>query len=137
MIILIGTDHALLEGLAQLLAGAGHRVSVASSLDEAEDISDERAPLMLVVDRRALASDGDRRLSRLPLAAGGAIVLYRTAGDDGRSSALSHGVARLTLADLNLPLERQRLAALAQYVRTRARESGRGRVDTPPESHAS
>lgn len=136
MFLLIGQDEALLEGLAQLLAGAGHRIRVARSLDEAEELAHQSAPLMILVDRGSVIVDGGERVSRIPLASGGAFVLYRTTSDQGPNLALAHGIARQTLADLALPLERQRLAALAQYVNARARESGRIRFDTPPERRA-
>lgn len=136
MLILIGTDDALLEGLAQLLAGAGHKVQVAHSVADAEEIARQSSPLLVVIDRDSVASDNGEAASRIPLASGGAFVLYRTTSDQGGSLALAHGIARQTLADLALPLERQRLAALAQYVKARARESGRVRFDTPPERRA-
>lgn len=136
MLILIGTDDALMEGLAQLLAGAGHKVQVAHSVADAEEIATQSAPLLVVIDRESVASDSGEAASRIPLASGGAFVLYRTTSDQGGSLALAHGIARQTLADLALPLERQRLAALAQYVKARARESGRVRFDTPPERRA-
>ena len=77
-----------------------------------------------------LADDGARAFG-LPLAPGGAVVRARTAADDAPPPALSHGIARHVLADLMLPLERARLFALAQYVRARAHESGRGWSSAP------
>ena len=136
MLILIGSDDALLEGLAQLLAGAGHKVKVAHSVEEAEELARQAAPLLVVIDRESVAADSGEAASRIPLASGGAFVLYRTTSDQVGNLALAHGIARQTLADLALPLERQRLAALAQYVKARARESGRVRFDTPPARHA-
>jgi len=136
MMILIGSDDALLEGLAQLLAGAGHRVQVAHSVADADELARQAAPLLVVVDRESVSGDSGAMVSRIPLAPGGAYVLYRTTNDQGSSLALAHGIARQTLADLSLPLERQRLVALAQYVKARARESGRVRFDTPPERRA-
>lgn len=136
MFLLMGQDEALLEGMAQLLAGAGHGVRVARSLDEAEELARQRAPLLIVVDRTTVSADGGERLSRLPLAPGGAFVMYRTTNDQSPNLALAHGIARQTLADLSLPLERQRLAALAQYVNARARGSGRFRYEPPPERRA-
>lgn len=136
MLLLIGPDEALLEGLAQLLAGSGHPVRVARSLDDAEELGRQSPPLLIVIDRASVIPDGGARVSRIPLAPGGAFVLYRTTSDQGPNLALAHGIARQTLADLTLPLERQRLAALAQYVNARARESGRIRFDTPPERRA-
>ena len=136
MLVLIGTDDALLEGLAQLLAGAGQTVQVARSVDEAEEIALTGKPLLVVVDRATVAGVAGERLAALPQVPGGAIVLYRTTSDHGAMTSMPHSVARLTLADLTLPLERQRLVALAQYVKSRARGSGRVRHDTPPERHA-
>lgn len=134
MLLLIGTDEALLEGLVQLLAGSGHKVRVAVGLEEAEELALLEPPLLIVVDRRTVASESGEAVAALPLVAGGAIVLYRTTSDQGALTSLPHAVARLTLADLTLPLERQRLVALAQYVKVRARESGRMRPpETPPE----
>lgn len=136
MLILIGHDDALLEGLAQLLAGAGHGVRVARSVPEAEELAQASAPLLIVIDRASVVHDQGEAAARIRLAPGGAFVLYRTTSDQGGSLALAHAIARQTLADLSLPLERQRLAALAQYVKARARESGRVRFDTPPERRA-
>jgi DNA-binding NtrC family response regulator len=136
MLIVIGPDDALLEGLAQSLVGAGHRVSVAHTIDEAADLAQQSPPLLFVVDRETVAGSGAPRLASLPMAPGGAIVIYRTSDDHSSSVTLPHRVARITLADLELPLERQRLVALAQYVKARAKESGRVHFDTPPERHA-
>lgn len=135
MLVLIGTDEALLEGLAQTLAGAGQTVRVARSVDEAEELSQGTKPLLVVVDRATVAGIAGDRLAALPQVPGGAIVLYRTTNDAEGLMTMPHAVARLTLADLTLPLERQRLVALAQYVKTRARGSGRARFDVPPERH--
>jgi DNA-binding NtrC family response regulator len=136
MLLLIGTDEALLEGLAQTLAGAGHTVQVAHSVDEAEEAAQAKKPLLVVIDRRALTVGMGDRLAALPQVPGGAIVLYRSTSDQEAHVTMPHGVARLTLADLTLPLERQRLVALAQYVKSRARGSGRVRFDTPPSRRA-
>jgi len=136
MLVLIGTDDALLEGLAQTLAGASLPVRVARSVDEAEELSQGAKPLLVVVDRATVAGIAGERLAALPQVPGGAIVLYRTSNDQQALMTMPHTVARLTLADLTLPLERQRLVALAQYVQSRARGSGRARFDAPPERQA-
>ena len=136
MLILVGRDDALLEGLTQLLAGGGHRVRIAHSVGEAEELAGQDLPLLVVVDRALLGEGLCDIVTRIPLAPGGAIVLYRTTSDAAAPVSLAHGLARLTLADLELPLERQRLAALAQYVGSRARNSGRVRFDTPPRQNA-
>lgn len=134
MILLVGTDESLMEGLTQLLAGSGHRVQLAHSIDEAEEIALRTPPLLAVLDRATVLNDGGASVGQIALAPGGAYVLYRTTSDAGASSARS--IARQTLADLTLPLERHRLLALAQYVSARARESGRAQLDTPPERRA-
>lgn len=132
-LLLLGSNEALLEGLMQALSSAGHRTRVAYTLDEAEEIAVAVRPLMIVAERSLIVADSDSLTAgRLPFAAGGALVLYREHGDEGASVGLPHALARVTLADLTLPLERQRLLALAQYVEARARESGRGESDTPP-----
>ena len=77
-VLLVGSDVALLEGLAQSLAGLGHRPLVAHSLGEARDLAARKPPLMMVVDR-ALASTAGAELLSIPIVAGGARVLYRAA----------------------------------------------------------
>ena len=131
-IVLIGSDPALLEGLAQTLAAGGHRALLATSIAEARELSASSRPLVAVIERQ-LAMTGSEVLG-LPLARGGALLLYRTAATTGGS--LSAPMQRATLADLTLPLERQRLVALIQSVEERARLTGRGRHPTPPELRA-
>jgi DNA-binding NtrC family response regulator len=130
-VMLVGTDMALLEGLAQALAALGHTLKVARTLAEARELSSAQAPLVLVVDR-ALASSAGAELLGAPLAAGGARLLYRTASSP--LAPLLPALQRAVLADLTLPLERHRLAALVQSVGERARLSGRSMRHTPPES---
>jgi DNA-binding NtrC family response regulator len=129
--MLIGSDVALLEGLAQSLAAQGHAPTVARSLTEARELSIPHAPLVLVVDR-SLASNSGAELLGTPLAAGGARLLYRTAATP--LAPLLPALQRAVLADLTLPLERHRLAALVQSVGERAQASGRTSRQTPPES---
>lgn len=130
-VMLVGTDVALLEGLAQSLAALGHGSRVAQSLAEAFALSSVHAPLILVVDR-ALASSGGTELLSSPLAAGGARLLYRT--DATPLGPLPPALQRAVLAELSLPLERHRLVALIESVGERARLSGRSLRHTPPES---
>jgi two-component system NtrC family response regulator len=130
-VMLVGGDVALLEGLAQSLAALGHTPRVARSLAEARELSDGQAPLVLVVDR-ALAANAGAELLAAPLAAGGARLLFRTASSP--LAPLLPSLQRAVLADLTLPLERHRLAALVQSVGERARLSGRTPRQTPPES---
>jgi DNA-binding NtrC family response regulator len=130
-VLLVGSDVALLEGLAQSLAGLGHRTRVATTLSEAREAAANRVPLVLVLDR-ALASSSGAELLAVPIGAGGARVLYRAAAT--KPIALLPALQRAVLADLTLPLERQRLAALVQSIGERANTTGRTPRHTPPES---
>jgi DNA-binding NtrC family response regulator len=131
MVLLIGEDGALLEGLAQMLAGAGHNARVALTLTEALEVAAARAPMISVVDRR-LALD-EPEIFRIPMARGGAFLLYRS--NAVAQDPLPPNVQRLVLAELTLPLERHRLFALIRHVTDRARVTGR-KDPTPPEHRA-
>ncbi len=132
MILLIGQDDALVEGLAQLLAGAGYVPRIARSLDDATEQAARVLPLAAVVDRELAIEEP--ALLRIPLAAHGAVLLYRA---DGSSAApLPAALARFVLADLSLPLERHRLLALVQRLAERARATGRAPQQPPPEQRA-
>lgn len=127
-ILLVGADAALLEGIAQALAAAGHHVLTAASLAEASFIATAAPPLLAVVDRALLATSAD--VHGLGLAAGGAVVAF---GDP--AAPLPGPVRRAVLAELRLPLERARLTALAAHVEARVVRTGRGVTShTPPES---
>ncbi|MBC7673327.1 MAG: hypothetical protein H7247_12985 [Polaromonas sp.] len=132
-VMLVGGDVALLEGLAQSLAGVGHRPVVAATLQDAREVAADSPPLVLIVER-SLASSAGAELLRVPIAAGGARLLYRTAST--APAPLLPALQRAVLADLTLPLERQRLAALVQSVGDRAKTTGRAPRHTPPESRA-
>lgn len=130
-VMLVGTDVALLEGLAQALAALGHTPRVARTLAEGRELSVAQAPLVLVVDH-ALASVAGAELLATPLASGGVRLLYH-AGASALAPLLP-SLQRAVLAELTLPLERHRLVALVQSVGERARLSGRTPRHTPPES---
>src|SRR3970282_1431237 len=119
MILLVGGNAALLEGLAQALANTGQRVVASHLLDEALELQAHRPPCLTVAER-SLVSESEPAKSFLngTLAGGGALVTYREAGDTSR--ALPALLARHVLADLVLPLERHRLVALAPPLATRA-----------------
>ena len=136
MILLAGGNTALLEGLAQALANTGQRVVVAHSLEEASEL-EVRNPTILTVAERGLVTDTDagRNFLRVTMAGGGALVTYREAGDTSR--ALPAVLARHVLADLVLPLERNRLVALAEHLASRAKAVGRPADATLPDSPAS
>jgi DNA-binding NtrC family response regulator len=132
-VLLVGADAALLEGLAQSFAAVGYAPQVASSLHEARDAAITAAPLLAVVDRE-LAAEANADALAIPLAPGGALVLYHTTVDTRPS--ISPTLQRSVMADLALPLERNRLMALAQHVQDRLRATGRGTRNTPPEQQA-
>ncbi|MEP6496144.1 MAG: hypothetical protein ABJF01_25950 [bacterium] len=125
-ILLVGTELPLLEGLAQSFAALGFTPTTAQSLQEARDFAAQHPPLVAVVSR-SLAAAGSADALSIPLAPGGALVLFRSVGSV--LVTLSPTVQRAVLADLTLPLERNRLVALVQHVGERAKATGRGRWD--------
>lgn len=129
--LVIGSDDGVLEGIAQVLATAGHRPLIARSLDEAAQLIATDWPLVALIERGCAM---DAEFSRLRLPPGTALVLYRA--EEGPQIALPATVQRMTLADLVLPWERQRLVALVQRLAERAQAVGRPRIDTPPETRA-
>jgi hypothetical protein len=106
---------------------------VATSLAEARELALSQAPLVLVV-ARSLASSAGAELLAIPLAAGGARLLYRAAAVP--LAPLIPALQRSVLADLTLPLERHRLSALVQSLGERARATGRIERPTPPDNRA-
>jgi hypothetical protein len=130
-ILLVGTDVPLLEGLSQTLAAVGHTPQIASALSEAMEVASITAPLVAVIERALIIPSSDAL--RIPLARGGTIVVYRA--DGAADPALPLALQRAVLADLRLPLERNRLVTLLSHVEERARATGRDRVHTPPEHH--
>jgi DNA-binding NtrC family response regulator len=129
-ILLVGGDTALLEGLAQSLAAAGHRTHIATAATEAVESARLDPPLVGVLERDLVLRDASAL--HLQLLRGGALMLYRATGRD--APALSPVLQRAVMADLELPLERHRLLALVQRVVERVRVTGRDRRDTPPET---
>lgn len=131
MILLVGSDSALLEGLAQSFAARSCPICVAPGLTEAHEAVSRNPPLVAVIDR-ALAVSAPGKTLALPLAPGGAIVLFHQSSDD--IAPLAPALQRALLADLALPLERHRLFALVQHVTERAQATGRRTPEaaTPP-----
>lgn|SRR5689334_16900364 len=121
-VLLVGGDVALLEGLAQSLAAQGHAPAVTTTLAEARELAMSEPPLAVVVNR-ALASSSGAELLAIPLAAGGARILYRASAVP--LAPLLPALQRSVLADLTLPLERHRLSALVKSLGERARATGR------------
>ena len=125
-VVLIGGDSALLEGLAQSLAAAGHLTSVSATAAAAREGFRTDPPLVVLADRRMGAE-----LTRSKLAPGGALLLFHVA-DDAEPTPLPLAAQRAALADLTLPLERHRLLALVASVDARAASTGRTPGPTPP-----
>ncbi|MNC90011.1 hypothetical protein D3C83_60450 [compost metagenome] len=90
-------------------------------------------PLLAILDGHLAAESGADALA-IPLSPGGALVLYHGAADSRPS--IPPTLQRAVMADLALPLERNRLMALAQHVSERVRATGRSRRQTPPEQEA-
>lgn len=126
-VILVGTDVALLEGLAQTLVGFGHAVSFATTVAEAAGSLSDDLPALAVVSSQALEEGGFGMT--LPLTPGGALIVYGTSHTD--RPFLPTKLQRATLAHLVLPLERHRLVALVQSFESRSRTTGRSARDEP------
>lgn len=124
-ILLVGSELPLLEGLSQSFASAGFTTQVAQTLFEARELATQNPPLVAIISRPLAATSSTETLS-IPLAPGGALLLYRAIGS--LLVTLSPTVQRAVLADLTLPLERNRLMALVSHVGDRVRATGRGRT---------
>ena len=135
MILLVGSDAALLEGLAQTLAARGYMTAAAAGLQEAQECAATTTPLVVVVERD-LAAAAPGLLLGIPLVRGGALVAFHERVE--QAAVLPPPVQRALLADLALPLERNRLLALVQHVEERARATGRRTPDaSTPSEHFS
>jgi DNA-binding NtrC family response regulator len=132
LLLIVGTDNALIEGMSQTLTGAGHEVMFSRSLAEAIESVGDLRPLVLLVERSAI--DEIRSTLRVPQAEGGAILVFHP--EDTVSPSLPHRLQRATLAELELPLERQRLLALIRYVEKRAHTVGRDLIENGAEAGA-
>src|SRR5438094_6856611 len=104
-ILLVGTDVSLLEGLAQSLSAQGHGTRVASTFAEAREMTTTMPPLIAVIERSMAAAAAGEVLA-LTLSPGGAVVLYGSRNDP--TVAVPHVLQRHVLAELSLPLERNR-----------------------------
>jgi DNA-binding NtrC family response regulator len=125
LILVVGPDAAVLEGLSQTLVGAGHHVHLAADISEAILGLGDARPMVAVIDRDELMRGGLGL--RSSLAAGGAMIAFHC--DDADAIRLPFELRRVTLAELQLPLERQRLLALVKFVESRARAAGKGAHD--------
>ncbi len=120
MILVAGRDSAVLEGVSQALAGLGQPIKVAASLDEARDVAPAPGFDVAVVQRALLESD-----SPVPLRPDGVLVLFHAQAEQTTRATLSPPLARLLLAEVELPLERQRLVALIRATMARMRSGHR------------
>lgn len=129
-ILLIGTEAALLEGVAQSLAAVGHVPRLATSLAEGGELAAAEPPLVILLSREFASPAA----LRVPLAHGGALLLFHTTAEP--LGTLAPPLIRAVLADLALPLERHRLAALVARVVARAAARGSGPPPDHPEQSA-
>lgn len=116
-VVLIGTQHELLSGVVTSLEDAGFVVRSTDSIAEARELISASLPIAVVMDRGLAIADGS--VPVLPLLPGGALFLYHTADD--AVAPVPPVLARSAMAELTLPLERNRLIALLQRVRERHR----------------
>lgn len=119
-VLIVGTDTTLIEGISQNLSARGHQVFFSGSLADALEAVGDVRPMIVLVERSAI--DEIRMTLRIPLAQRGAFVVFH--GEDAPARPLPHRVQRATLAELELPLEMQRLSALIRYVENRAQALG-------------
>src|SRR4029079_4646389 len=96
----------LLEGMSQSLAALGFSPIVASQMQDAKEIATAKAPVLILL-HASLASSAVSAMLSLRVASSGALVLYHTPEDE--ALLLPPSVQRAVLANLALPLERQRL----------------------------
>lgn len=124
-ILVVGPDVALIEGVAQTLTGAGNQVVVAKDIPEALETLHGMHPLIALVNCPELVARG--AMLHSVVAHGGAVLAFHCDEDE---EILPFRVKRTTLAELTLPLERQRLLALVKYIEARARAAGRDADET-------
>lgn len=132
-VLLVGSDAALLEGLAQSFAAQGYLPRVVGSLHEARDAASTSRPLLVLVDRD-LAAESIADALAISVTPGGALMIYN--GSTAERVSIPAALQRLVMAELTLPLERNRLLALAQHVHDRVIATGRSTRRTPPEQRA-
>ena len=121
LLLIVGTDTPLIEGISQTLTLVNHHLLFARSLGDALDAVGDLRPIVVLVERSAI--DEIRMTLRVPLAEGGAFIVFHR--EDTIASPMPHRVQRATLAELELPLEGPRLLALVRYVENRAQIVGR------------
>jgi DNA-binding NtrC family response regulator len=126
-ILLVGQDESLLEGVSQTLMAAGHTVVSSHSVAAGVEALQQRPALVAVVEHELLLSES---AARIPLAPGGGILVFHVA--EHGAIPLPPRLRRLTIAELELPLERNRLVSLVKHVEGRAQSVGRDDPDVRP-----
>ena len=114
-----------------MLAHAGHVPHTAHSVHDAIEVAAMSRPLVAIVERNLALANPE--VARLPLEGGGSFLMYHSG--EATRPALAAGLQRLVLAELDLPLERNRLLALVQRIDERTRATGR-RADESPDHRA-
>ena len=121
LLLIVGTDSALIEGTSQTLTAAGHQLLYSPNLSEALDAVRDSRPIVVLVERSAI--DEIRMTLRVPLARvepfSFSMVKIQRPAPDARSRAAAHSLS------LELPLESKRLLAWCVTWRTRAQIVGR------------
>lgn len=128
-VLLVGAEAALLEGLSQSFAAQGYAPRAVGTLHEAREAA-MATPFLIALVHQELAAESSADAAAITLVPGGALMLFRTTGED--RVAVPQALQRLVLAELTLPLERNRLFALAQHVHDRVLATGRSRPRTTP-----
>lgn len=126
-VVLLGTDSAVLEALAQTLVGTGHTTLMADDTADLLAIARASCTTVLVTERSLLQAPDVAE--RLPARLGAdALIAFHSAeaADGDCSNVVAQRLHRLVLADLCLPQERQRLVALIGAVEQLAERAGRG-----------
>lgn len=116
-VLIIGAQLDLLETVVLTLEGAGFLVHVSPSVAAANTLAGGAPPIAVVIERALAAADPSA--FSLPILQGGAFILFRTADDT--PDVNSPSLARAAMAELTLPLEKQRLTALLQRLVERHR----------------
>jgi DNA-binding NtrC family response regulator len=130
-ILLVGHDESLLEGVSQTLIAAGHNVISGQNIASAVETLGDRSALVAVIEHHLLLSES---AARLPLAPGGGILVFHVA--EHGAIPLPPRLRRLTIAELELPLERHRLVSIVKHVEGRAQSVGRDDFDVRPGASA-
>ena len=115
LLLIVGTDAALIEGTSQTLTAAGHQLFFSPSLAESLDSVGDLRPIVVLVERSAI--DEIRMTLRVPLAEGGAFLVFH--GEDAAAAPMPPRVQRAR-SPAGAALATKRLLSLVRYVRPRS-----------------